>query len=109
MLGASAPFWSIMKELPLAKPKRIRDEKYLRYIRSLPCNACPKPAPSIPHHTKAGGMGTKCSDYETVPLCKRCHDQIEAINGGKLTFDAKHPGVFITEPFKRGYKGKFKE
>jgi hypothetical protein len=56
----------------LPKPKRITDKKYLQFIRELLCIICMKPAPSEPHHWNEkgqGGMGTKCSDYRTIPLC----------------------------------------
>jgi len=35
----------------------------------------------IAHHVRTGGLSTKCSDYETVPLCsfqaRGCHEKVE--------------------------------
>lgn len=57
----------------LPKPKTPRDKKYLAFIRTLPCCDCGLPGPSEAHHIFTGGMALKCSDYDTVPLCRGCH------------------------------------
>jgi hypothetical protein len=53
------------------------DESYLQFVRVQPCCACGRSAPSEAHHWGPGhkGVGTKVSDYRTVPLCLRCHQR----------------------------------
>ena len=58
-----------------------RDAAYLDFIRSMPC--CVTREPAEPHHIEAGGVGTKCSDYLTIPLSHHVHREITAIGGGK--------------------------
>ena len=50
-----------------------RSDTYLAYIRTLGCIICDMPAE--PHHIDTGGIGMKGSDYLTVPLCRRHHDE----------------------------------
>lgn len=74
----------------LSQPKQTveRDEKYLQFVRSLPCTVCNHPAPSHAHHHPPAGQsstGLKTSDYRTVPLCgTRCHDLLHCV--GRHTF-----------------------
>lgn len=56
----------------LKSSKSIRSPEYLDYIRSMPCYVCQN-SPSEPHHTGAGGVGVKGSDFTCVPLCRRHH------------------------------------
>ena len=87
--------------LPKNKPER--DEAYLEFIRQLPCCACYPLSPYImdtrkgklspggeAHHAGRTGKGTgqKCSDYETVPFCRRHHDEHDRI--GKKKFQEKY-------------------
>ncbi len=56
----------------------IRSENYLEHVRVRPCCVCGAPGPSEPHHFGPRGVGQKCSDLRTVPLCSAlngCHDQ----------------------------------
>jgi hypothetical protein len=57
-------------------PDRV--DKYLEFVRTKACCICSYPPKSAPHHWSpkafVGGMGSKTSDYRTVPLCQRCHD-----------------------------------
>lgn len=60
------------------KTKAFKSDKYLDYIRSLPCLNCNKPAE--PHHLRElgdGGMGLKPPDTQAVPLCRECHDEFQ--------------------------------
>jgi hypothetical protein len=53
-----------------------RDALYLDYIRSQACLVCGCSGVD-PHHQPRRGHGAtslKVSDYRTVPLCRRCHD-----------------------------------
>ena len=65
-----------------SKPRRgrVRDPKYLAWIRTLPCilSACEHCrcficAPIEAAHVGERGLGQKCSDRETVPLCAAHH------------------------------------
>ncbi len=64
----------------LRKPKPIRweSEKYLSFVRKLPCRVCGKTA-GIAHHLIGHGegkMGGKASDMFTFPLCHEHHQQL---------------------------------
>lgn len=72
------------KELKFQKQKPDRDNKYLSWIRSLPCLICRLPAPSQSHHSSTGGKGTKASDYTCLPLCHMHHQLVHI--WGKQTF-----------------------
>ena len=81
-----------MKAIP--KHRAERDEKYLQFVRTLPCAVCNRPAPSHAHHHPADGqssVGLKTSDLRAVPLCgtpvgsrPSCHDRVH--QQGKKTF-----------------------
>lgn len=85
-----------MKRSPLrrkspVKPKRkkprrsgrVRDPKYLEFVRTLPCCAPHVPefvvltqpcGQSEAHHAgNDRGYGQKCSDHDTIPLCRTAH------------------------------------
>ena len=66
------------------KPKAYRSQKYLKFIRSRPCCVCARK--SVAHHEQVTGRGTgiKASDYETIPLCEKCHEMRHRV--GKDTF-----------------------
>lgn len=49
-----------------------RDENYLAYIRTYKCCVCGKKC-SVAHHVNPGGVGSKCSDFLTLPLCTEHH------------------------------------
>lgn len=57
----------------------VRDEDYLKFIRSKRCVVCGSDSP-VPHHEpiRGTGIGMKGSDLETVPLCNRCHQHRHA-------------------------------
>lgn len=57
----------------LRKPSRVIDERYLDYVRTLPCLLC-QGIPSEAHHIQSRGAGG--SDRGTVPLCRRHHQQV---------------------------------
>lgn len=45
----------------LFKTKTFRSEKYLEFVRGLPCAVCEKKDETVvPHHVHAGGVGMKC-------------------------------------------------
>lgn len=60
------------------KPRRWESEKYLAFVRKLPCRVCGKTA-GIAHHLIGHGegkMGSKASDLFTVPLCNEHHQSL---------------------------------
>lgn len=62
---------------PLWPSRAGRSWRYLAFIREKPCCVCKKPGPSDAHHIAPRGqkgMGMKVSDYHTVPLCRKHHD-----------------------------------
>jgi hypothetical protein len=70
------------------KKKPARNDEYKKFIEAQKCHCCPKSAPSVAHHIYAEGIGTKCSDYQTMPLCHDCH--MEFHNGGRPEFAKNH-------------------
>lgn len=73
----------------IALPKQTveRDGEYLSFVRSLPCSVCSRPSPSHAHHHPLPGhssVGSKTSDYRTMPLCGSCHSAVH--QRGRLTF-----------------------
>lgn len=68
---------------------RHKNVKYLRWIRTLPCCHCGNPE-SEPHHiigVGLGAMGLKASDIHTMPLCRRCHDELHREQGMTWALD----------------------
>ena len=58
---------------------RVKDEKYLKWVREQPCAHCKAPGPNHAHHLIGygmGGMGTKASDILAMSLCGECHDLV---------------------------------
>jgi hypothetical protein len=70
------------------KEPRVRDEKHLRYVASLPCCICRRTDVQAAHirtmsleHGKRGlGMQEKASDCWTVPLCREHHAEQHSMN-----------------------------
>lgn len=54
---------------PVPKPTTARDSSYLAHVRRHPCCSCGTTEAIHAHHVAGGGMGAKCSDYLTAPLC----------------------------------------
>ena len=63
------------------KPTRLRDEKYLDWIRAQPCAVCLKYG-AEPHHMQTRGAGG--SDHLVVPLCRLHHTMIHTIGLAEL-------------------------
>lgn len=75
----------------MLKPKRRRwvNEQYTRWVKSQQCAGCGQPADD-PHHITGyglGGMATKPHDWFTIPLCRRCHDELHR---DARAFEAEH-------------------
>lgn len=69
----------------IKKPAAYRDNKYLEFIRTLPCCVCN--GYSEAHHSETGGMAVKCNDTRAIPLCHRCHYECHTI--GRKTFQER--------------------
>jgi len=70
-----------------------KNPKHLAYIRTLPCATCQALAPSEACHIRYqndGGMGTKPSDFATIPQCHECHMKSHE---GQLSFWGGEDGI----------------
>jgi hypothetical protein len=52
--------------------KWMKNNNWLKFIRTLPCLYCGK-SPSDAHHVGSRGMGLKHADSMVIPLCRMCH------------------------------------
>jgi len=59
--------------IPVPKPIRHESEEYKEFIRDHPCINCGRLAQCHHEAFNNGGMGTKCSDSQSLPLCFECH------------------------------------
>ena len=55
------------------KQSPIRDAKYMSFVRENPCIVCGNKRNNHAHHVYSAGLGLKCSDYYTIPLCHGHH------------------------------------
>ncbi|WP_323842530.1 MULTISPECIES: hypothetical protein [unclassified Moraxella] len=59
--------------------------KRLEKLRALPCCQCNAPPPSHACHANwqefGKGKGIKASDAYTIPLCHRCHRELDTYQG----------------------------
>ena len=70
--------------LAFPKPRRLVDAAYLDFIRLRPCLI--EGAAAQAHHTVPVGAGG--SDYRTLPLCHRHHEELHRI--GKTRFETRY-------------------
>lgn len=55
------------------------NRKYLKWVKSLDCVVCHRPADDPHHITGVGnlsGMGMKPPDVYAIPVCRECHTHI---------------------------------
>lgn len=89
------------ESIGIPKTKPVIDDAYRAWISSMPCCICYRrshklypqtafvyPSQSQCHHIEAGGMGTKCSDHLTVPLCWKHHRQAHDL--GRIRIKEKY-------------------
>ncbi len=74
-----------------SKPRRgpLKDPKYLKFVASLHCAVCCA-FPVEVAHVGERGLGQKCSDRETIPLCA-LHHRVSSMSHhsmGKKFWDA---------------------
>lgn len=79
------------------KPERIKDKNYLKFIKEQPCVVTGIIGVD-PHHFLTGGMGTKGSDYATIPLTRELHNELH--NQGVKVFQKKYQVDFWKEMAK---------
>lgn len=62
-----------------------RAPHYLAFVRELPCARCGAPPTGVidPHHFGPRGVGQKCDDYRTIPLCRPCHLTAHRLGWGR--------------------------
>lgn len=65
-----------------------RNNKYKEYIQQQKCHICKHLPPSDHHHIFAEGVATKCSDYESMPLCNKHHTEFH--DHGREAFAEKY-------------------
>lgn len=67
----------------IIKSRPWRSEKHRFEVASLPCIACGLEGHTQAAHRNEGkGMGIKACDSQMMPLCFRCHSELD--QGGKL-------------------------
>ncbi|MGK0545372.1 DUF968 domain-containing protein [Halomonas cupida] len=80
---------------------RWRSERYLTFVRSLPCCVCDGPATDAHHviglHWGLSGMGTTAPDSFAMPVCRECHQAIHA----SPEMQARQP-EWLTDTINRG-------
>ncbi len=87
----------------IPKNKPLRNEKYLAYLRTQPCEACGLPDHSDAAHVNAGhegGWGMKGPDSLAVSLDRRCHMAQE---------DNPGPQWWFENVFKQMRRDKYQE
>lgn len=58
-------------------PFRLRDHRYLDWIRRKPCLICGMPSDAHHlQHAQPRSLGRKTGDQYAVPVCRRHHDEI---------------------------------
>lgn len=76
------------------KPKRStrwRSQAHCNFVRSHACCACQSTAAIEVAHVRIGsgaGMGQKPDDWNTISLCRDCHQQQHRV--GEIAFEAFH-------------------
>lgn len=77
---------------------RVRDVAYLALVRQQPCCAaylggCEGPIEA--DHVGRRGLGQKCSDYETIALCRLHHRQRTDFSGPFKTWRSFEMAAFL--------------
>jgi hypothetical protein len=67
--------------------KPVRDDAYLRWIRSWPCLVCSTRRRIEAAHTGPHGIGQKASDTSCIPLCAEHHAELHR---GVLDFQERY-------------------
>jgi len=70
--------------LNMKKFERHKSDEYLSWIRSKECCICG--ARSEPHHVDHN----KPNDFMTIPLCRKHHSELHALENKKQEFEKKY-------------------
>lgn len=77
------------------KPQTFRSEKYLAFIRTLPCvHGCNQPSEASHINEPGRGMGTKDTDLHAIPHCSFHHNEWHR---GTETYKKKYPQINIAK------------
>jgi hypothetical protein len=93
--------WKLWGRKPTRKaPRRrksfvqgpIRDARYIKWIRTLPCVVCGRTPSEAAHTGTDGGQSLKSSDSSCIPLCTNCHTMCATSyhNLGRNEFERVH-------------------
>lgn len=55
-----------------------RDPLYRRFIKTFPCVACARNWWVECCHTGPHALSQKSSDYDCIPLCRKCHPEFDS-------------------------------
>jgi hypothetical protein len=89
--------------------KPVRDSLYRAYIRTFPCCACGQSWWVDAAHTGPHALGSKASDLNCIPLCRKCH---EAYDKAPKEFAYQHNKMDVEELaqfFQHCYRTEFPE
>jgi|TARA_X000001382_G_scaffold130835_2_gene127192 hypothetical protein len=87
----------------IPKHKNIRDEKYLKTIRGLPCLVCGRGAEA--HHLMCvgeRGLGYRSGDNWAVPLCRNCHTDLHRFGNEQKWWNLE--GIDVIEWARRNWE-----
>lgn len=103
--------------LPKNKPERV--PKFLAFVRTQPCYLCGKYGkpmsgwrgsdPIVPHHFGKHGHGTKCSDWQTVPLHHSCHMKLHSGEQPKSNKQYRPEFKEHADELRVRFEGSFKQ
>lgn len=99
---------------------RVKDDAFLRFVRTLPCTTCGKAGPNHAAHIRMSsaehgvinpGVGAKPSDRYAVPLCPKCHLYTQHAQGERQFWEGHGLDPFavakkLFEKFERDRKRK---
>lgn len=81
--------------MSLQKPKTYRSEKYLKFVRSLPCCVSGSSLDVQTHHLFKSGTALKGDDLSCIPIRADLHAELHQI--GWSTFQERHRINLIEE------------
>jgi hypothetical protein len=91
-------------EVILEKPRRVKDQDYIDFVKSRPCLLLGKfdhvcSGPIDPNHITprmGGKVGSKTDDKRALPFCRSLHD-VYHILGSIEAFEARYPVILEYE------------
>lgn len=76
--------------IPDPERTRTENEGYLEWVRQHACCVCGDEEGKIdPHHLDPVGVGTKSDDVFAIPMCRYCHDRLDAVGMDEQAFFRK--------------------